>query len=65
MRLLATAHPPALAIALIPLILEAVDPAAYVAAIATGAAALYVGAFAVALAARRALRAPQSVLSAK
>jgi hypothetical protein len=68
MRLLATAHPPALAIALIPLILQAADPGAYVAAIATGGAALYVGAFAVALAAPRTLDAqpaPQSVLSAK
>ena len=58
MRLLAVPHPPALAIALIPHILEAADPAAYVAAIATGAAALYVGALAVALLTSEALRAP-------
>lgn len=57
MRLLATAHPPALAIALIPFILDAPDCAAYVAAIATGAAALYVQAFVVALATPGALRA--------
>jgi len=56
MRLLAMPHPPALAIALIPLILDAADSGAYVAAIATGAAALYAGAFAVALATPGTLR---------
>jgi hypothetical protein len=58
MRLLAMPHPPALAIALIPQILESADPGAYVAAIAAGSAALYVGAFAVALAAPESVRAP-------
>jgi hypothetical protein len=58
MRLLAVAHPPALAIALIPFLLEAADPGAYVAAIATGSAALYLGAFGVALATPATLRAP-------
>lgn len=47
MRLLATPHPPALAIALIPLILVAPDPLHYAAAVAAGAAALYSGMFAV------------------
>ncbi len=43
MRLLATPHPPALAIALIPLILDAPDPLAYTLAIAAGAGATYLG----------------------
>jgi hypothetical protein len=58
MRVLVVPHPPALAIALIPLILQTPDPGAYVAAIATGAAVLYAGAFAVALATPGTLRAP-------
>jgi hypothetical protein len=41
MWLLSTPHPPALAIALIPQILEGVDPLGYAAAIAAGAGALY------------------------
>lgn len=41
MWLLATPHPPALAIALIPQILDGVDPLAYAAAIGAGAGALY------------------------
>jgi hypothetical protein len=57
MRVLAVAHPPALAIALIPHILPAAAPPTYVAAITTGAAALYVGAFFAALATPRTLRA--------
>ena len=48
MWLLAAAHPPALAIALIPQILESSDPLTYVGCIAAGAAALYIGAFAIA-----------------
>lgn len=43
MWLLATPHPPALAIALIPLLLSAPDPLDYTLAIAAGAAATYLG----------------------
>jgi hypothetical protein len=45
MRLLATPHPPALAIALIPQILGTADPLPYAASVAAGAAALYGGMF--------------------
>ena len=44
---LATPHPPALAIALIPQLLQAVDPLEYTLAIAAGAGALYLGVLAV------------------
>ncbi len=47
MRLLATPHPPALAIALIPQILGTSDPLHYTASVAAGAAALYGGMFTV------------------
>ena len=49
MAVLATPHPPALAIALIPQILESSDPASFTAAVAAGAAALYLGVFALAI----------------
>jgi len=41
MRVLATPHPPALAIALVPQILDATDPAGFTLAVAAGAGALY------------------------
>jgi hypothetical protein len=47
MRLLATPHPPALAIALIAQILDASTPLAFTLAIAAGAGALYLGVYAV------------------
>jgi hypothetical protein len=47
MRLLATPHPPALAIALIPQILGTSEPLRYAASVGAGAAALYGGMFAV------------------
>ncbi len=47
MRVLATAVPPALAIALIPQILESTDPAGFTFAIALGAGALYLGVYGV------------------
>jgi hypothetical protein len=47
MWLLATPHPPALAIALIPQILTSPDPLDYTTSIAAGAAALYLGIYAV------------------
>src|SRR5204863_8732321 len=47
MRLLATPHAPALAIALIPQILGTSDPLHYAASVAIGAAALYGGMFTV------------------
>jgi CBS-domain-containing membrane protein len=49
MVVLATPHPPALAIALIPQILQTSDPASFTAAVAVGAAALYLGVFAFAI----------------
>ena len=55
MRLLEAPHPPALAIALIPQILGSPEPVPYTASIATGAAALYIAAFAIALATPRTL----------
>jgi hypothetical protein len=57
MRLLATPHPPALAIALIPQILGSSEPLHYAASVAAGAAALYGGMFAVDRLGRRASRA--------
>jgi hypothetical protein len=45
MRLLATPHPPALAIALIPQILATAEPLHYAASVAAGAGALYGGMF--------------------
>ena len=47
MRLLATPHPPALAIALIPQLLQAPEPLEYTVAIAAGAGALYLAVLAV------------------
>ena len=47
MWLLATPHPPALAIALIPQLLQAPEPLDYTLAIAAGAGALYLGVLAV------------------
>ena len=47
MRLLATPHPPALAIALIAQILDASAPLAFALAVAAGAGALYLGVYAV------------------
>lgn len=47
MWLLTTPHPPALAIALIPQILGSPDPLSYTTSIAAGAAALYLGVYAV------------------
>ena len=47
MRLLATPHPPALAIALIAQILDASAPLAFTLAVAAGAGALYLGVYAV------------------
>lgn len=47
MWLLTTPHPPALAIAIIPQILGSTDPLSYTTSIAAGAAALYLGVYAV------------------
>jgi HPP family len=54
MWLLATPHPPALAIAIIPQILVSPDPLSYTTSIAAGAAALYLGIYAVGRAANAA-----------
>ena len=60
MWLLSTPHPPALAIALIPQILDASQPWHYAASIATGAAVLYIGVFSAERLTRHASRDPRA-----
>jgi hypothetical protein len=63
MRLLATPHPPALAIALIPQILDTSNPLRFTLAVAAGAGALYIGVYGVSRVGARPRQARASRLS--